>query len=719
MRNILRFLKGSEPIVIGIVIILIVQAYCDLSLPKYTSDIINVGFQQNGIESPVPETIRQSSLDDLYVFMTDDEITIVEGSFGVADPNGIRSLKKDVDISKVESVLLLPESIVYQLQNVPEMGISLQDVKMALASGAMTREQLRGQINSMLAEYEELDANYLNQIAVSYVSQEYSAQGIDLSKIQNKYLFKIGGMMLLVTLVMSIAAILTRLLAARTSAGIGRRIREELYTKVMKFTSSEMEKFSTASLITRSTNDIQLVQMVTVLLLTMVSYAPILAIFGIIRVVQTGAGMGWIVVVGVAALSALVGILVAVAMPKFKIMQTLIDKLNLVSREILSGIMPIRAFHREKYEEDRFEEANTNLYKTQLFTNRTMTFMFPIMMIIMNGLSVLIVWVGAGKVDVGTIQVGDLTAFVTYAMVIVMSFFMLTMISVMLPRAVVAADRIADVMNSKIAISDPDDPQDDKIKDCKGRLVFDHVDFAYPDALSNAVDDISFTAEPGKVTAIIGSTGCGKTTLINLIPRFFDVTGGQITLDGVDIRDLTQKTLRDQIGYVPQKSMLFSGTVESNIKYASDEVTDADIKEALSIAQAEDFVNAMPQGIESPISQKGANVSGGQSQRLSIARAIARHPKIYLFDDAFSALDYKTDVKLRTELKKYTGDSTVIIVAQRIATILHADKIICMDEGKIVGEGTHQHLLKTCKTYREIAESQLSVAELDMAGGAS
>ncbi len=522
---------------------------------------------------------------------------------------------------------------------------------------------------------------------------------------------------LLMALLMSVTAVLTGLLASRVSAGVGRRLRESIYEKVMKFTNAEMEKFSTASLITRSTNDIQQVQFVIVMLLRMVAYAPILAAFGIVKVIRTRSGMSWIIVVAVIALSALIGILLAVAMPKFKKMQTLVDRLNLVSRELLTGIMPIRAFSREAHEEKRFEKASRDLYETQLFTNRTMSIMMPVMMFIMNGVSVLIVWVGAGRVDLGTIQVGDLTAFVTYSMVIVIGFLMMSMVSILLPRAGIAADRIAEVLDTPVSLIDPDQPRDGEAREGSGRLAFQDVQFTYPGAEAPALADISFTASPGEVTAIIGSTGCGKTTLVNLIPRFFDVTQGQITLDGVDIRQLSQKYLRDQIGYVPQKGMLFTGTIESNIKYGGDQITDEDMKEAARIAQAEEFILEKKEGYGYDIAQEGANVSGGQRQRLSIARAIAKHPKIYVFDDSFSALDYKTDLVLRTELMKYTGDSTVIIVAQRISTVLHADKILCMEEGRIVGQGTHEELMKSCPTYREIAQSQLSEAELASMGG--
>lgn len=717
MKNIVKFLKGHNLAVLLIFLLLILQAYCDLSLPNYTSDILNVGLQQNGIDSAAPETIRAETLQTLAMFMPDADVAEVDAAYSQADAEGIRSLKEDADAERVGELLMLPESVLFQMENAPDAEFSVEQIQTAIDSGMMTKEQFLAGIDEKMAAYGDLSDSYLKQIAVSFVASEYEAQGLKLTTFQNHYLFSVGFKMLLMTLLMTLTAIATGYIASQTSAKIGMDLREQIYAKVMQFTSGEMERFSTASLITRSTNDIQQIQMVTVMLLRMVAYAPILAVFGIIRVVQTGSGMGWTIILAVVLLSALVGILVAIAMPKFKIMQKLVDRLNLVSRELLTGVMPIRAFSREQYEEQRFETANNDLYQTQLFTNRAMTFMMPFMMLIMNGVSVLIVWVGAHKVDLGTIQVGDLTAFITYSMVIVMSFLMLSMISIILPRAGVAADRIVEVLDTTVSLSDPAAPKDRSVQYGGGALSFVDVSFAYPGADDCALEHISFTARPGEVTAIIGSTGCGKSTLLNLIPRFYDVTSGYITLDGTDIRNLSQKALRDAIGYVPQKGMLFSGTIGSNIKYGGDQITDEAMQEAARIAQAADFISEKPEGYDSAIAQEGSNVSGGQRQRLAIARAIAKHPKVYLFDDSFSALDYKTDLKLRTELLQYTGDSTVIIVAQRISTILHADKILCMEDGRIVGTGTHEELMRTCKTYREIAKSQLSEAELDGMGG--
>ncbi len=717
MKNIIKFLKGSEKAVIIIVLLLILQAYCDLALPNYTSDLLNVGLQQNGIENAAPETIRQETLETLKLFVPDDAVPTLEAAYSDADSDGIRTLAPDAELDQLDALLALPESVLYQMENSNAPGFSVSDIEKAIQAGMMTKAQFLDGINDKLASYGDLSDTYLKQIAVSFVASEYEAQGIDLSVIRNRYLLAVGLKMILMTLLMSAAAVLTGLFASRTSAKIGMNLREALYDKVMKFTNAEMEQFSTASLITRSTNDIQQVQMVTVMLLRLVAYAPILAVFGILRVIETSSGMSWIIVLAVILLSALVGILVAIAMPKFKEMQKLVDRLNLVSREILTGIMPIRAFHHEAYEEKRFEAANKQLYDTQLFTNRAMTFMLPIMMFIMNGVSVLIVWVGAGKVDLGTIQVGDLTAFVTYSMVIVMSFLMLSMISIILPRAGVAANRIAEVLETPISLQDPENPKDSEIAKGNGLLTFSDVSFSYPGADTKALEHISFTAKPGEVTAIIGSTGCGKSTLINLIPRFFDVTEGSITVDGVDVREVSQRALRDKIGYVPQKGILFSGTIESNVKYGGDDISDELMKEAAAIAQAEEFIREKPDGYASAIAQDGSNVSGGQRQRLSIARAIAKKPQIYLFDDSFSALDYQTDLKLRTELMKRTKNATVIIVAQRISTILHADKILCMEDGKIIGQGRHEDLMKTCKTYMEIAKSQLSERELSGMGG--
>jgi ATP-binding cassette subfamily B protein len=712
VKNIVHFLYKSKLAILGILCLLVVQAYCDLALPSYTSDILNVGLQQGGIEDAVLETVRADSLEMLELFLSDEDAEAVDTYYSEPDAEGIRTLSQDADRQQLNDLLTLPECIVYQMSSSQERQEGLTQLQAAVEAGHMTREDVQTQLSEAMDSMENLTDTYLNQVAVYYVSGEYEAQGIDLDGLRNSYLWSVGGKMLVMAAVMTVASIFTGLLASVTSAKVGRGLRKAIYEKVMAFTNAEMEQFSTASLITRSTNDIQQVQMVIVMLLRMVAYAPILAIGGIIKVAQTATGMSWIIVLAVVILAACVGVLMAIAMPKFKKMQTLVDRLNLVARELLTGIMPIRAFSREKHEEARFEQANQDLYQTQLFTNRTMTFMNPVMMFVMNGISVLIVWVGAHGVDNGTMQVGDMTAFITYSMVIVMGFLMIAMISIMLPRAGVAADRIVEVIETPVSLCDPQQPKDEALNEAKGEITFHNVSFAYPDAEEPVISDISFTAEPGQTTAIIGSTGCGKSTLLNLIPRFFDVTQGAITLDGVDIRDISQHKLRSLLGYVPQKGVLFSGTIESNLKYGGDQLTRNDVEEAAEIAQATEFISTKEAGYEAPISQGGSNVSGGQKQRLSIARAIAKHPKVYLFDDSFSALDYKTDLALRKALAEKTGDATVIIVAQRISTILHADQIIVLDNGRIVGKGTHETLLQSCETYQEIAKSQLSDAEL-------
>ena len=712
MKNIFRFLGKHKLAIFAAICCLVVQAYCDLALPTYTSDILNVGLQQGGIADGVMDTVQADSLETLELFMSDADVQTVEQAYSKPNASGIRTVQADIDREKVNDALLKPEAMVYQLQNNSKAKVSLDQIQMAVSVGMMTKDQLISQMNEAFSKMGDLTDTYLTEIAVNYVSAEYQAQGIDLNHVRNTYLFTVGGKMLLMAVVMAIAAILVGLIASITSSKVGRDLRASIYEKVMHFTDAEMEKFSTASLITRSTNDIQQIQMVSVMLLRMVLYAPIVAIGGIIMVIKTGSSMGWTIVLAVVVMMACVGTLTGIAMPKFKIMQKLVDRLNLVSREMLTGIMPIRAFSREKHEEQRFDEANQNLYKTQLFTNRTMTFMMPVMMFVMNGISVLIVWVGGHGVDAGTMQVGDLTAFITYSMVIVMGFLMLTMISIMLPRAGVAADRIMEVLDMPISLSDPERPKDAALEQPKGYVTFQDVSFTYPDADEPALSHISFTAEPGKTTAIIGSTGCGKSTIVRLIPRFFDVTEGSIKIDGVDVREMTQHKLRSLMGYVPQKGTLFSGTIESNLKYGGEDITDDAMHQAADIAQATEFIDSKVDRYDSLIAQGGTNVSGGQKQRLSIARAIAKHPKIFLFDDSFSALDYKTDLTLRKELAKQTADATVIIVAQRISTILHADNILVLDEGRIVGSGTHEELLASCETYQEIAKSQLSEAEL-------
>ena len=724
-----------------VLLLLIGQTFCDLGLPTYTGNILNVGIQQKGIPDGVMDTVRQDSLSALELFMTDEEAALAENSYSPADDAGIRKLKDGVDHDALNNALMTAESVLYAMQNydsdgaspmeglsgvegmktdpaamMPENMPSPEEIRQGLSDGTIPREQITAMTAPVAEQFRSMEDTYKKQMAVMYVGQEYEAQGLDLTKIQRSYLWSVGFKMLALSVLMMVFSILISLIAARVSSKVGRDLRAEAFRKVTSFSNAEMVKFSTASLITRCTNDITQIQVLIVMFLRMVLYSPILAFGGIVMVLHTATGMGWIIILAVALLLTCVGILGAIVIPKFKIMQTLVDRVNLVSREMLSGIMPIRAFSREEHEEARFDKANHDLYATQLFTNRVMTIMSPFMMLIMNGVSVLIVWVAAHRVDQGVMQVGEMTAFLTYSMVIVMSFLMLAMIAIVLPRAVVSAGRVAEVLDSDVSIQDPSQTRDAQMEDVKGVLTFHDVSFHYPDAEEDTVSHISFTARPGTTTAIIGSTGCGKSTVLNLIPRFYDVTDGSITLDGTDIRELSLGKLRSELGYVPQKGFLFSGTIESNLKYGGEEISDEDMKQAAAIAQAADFIADKEKGYEDEIAQGGTNVSGGQKQRLSIARALAKKPKIMLFDDSFSALDYKTDVALRRQLKEELGDTTVIIVAQRISTILHADQIVVMDEGRMTGLGTHSELLQTCGTYREIAESQLSEEELK--GGA-
>ena len=732
MLNIFRHLAKHWATILAVVVLLLVQANCDLALPSYTSDIVDVGIQQGGVENGLPGSARQTTLDALSVLMSGEDAAALDAAYGPADENGVRALLDTVTEEQqaaLADALTTPDVALYMAaaaQSASRQGVETalpepQDLdsaaamlSAAAAAPGFDHEALLTRLSGAAGSLDETTAETLASQAVQLVRLEYQAQGID-GDVQMHYLLTTGGEMLLVALLMAAAAISVGFLASRVSAAVGRDLRRQVFGKVISFSNAETDRFSTASLITRTTNDIQQVQMTSVMLLRIVIYAPILGIGGIIRVAGTDTGLSWIIVLAVALLLALVFVLMQVAMPKFKIMQKLVDRLNLVSREILTGIMPIRAFSREKFEEERFDAANKDLMKTQLFTNRTMTFMMPAMTLIMNGISLLIVWFGGHAMETSGMQVGDLIAFITYTMQIVMSFLMLTVISIMLPRAGVAADRIEEVLRTEPVIEDPAPaqlPAGLENKQWRGVVQFDHVNFRFPGADADALEDITFTAEPGKTTAIIGSTGCGKSTLLNLIPRFYDVTGGKITLDGVDLRQMPQETLRAQLGYVPQKGVLFSGTIESNLKFGGDAIPDADMVQAAEIAQAAEFISAKPEGYQSPIAQGGTNVSGGQKQRLSIARAIAKNPKVYLFDDSFSALDYKTDVTLRRALKEKTGDATVIIVAQRISTVLHADQILVLDDGRIVGCGRHADLLATCPEYREIAKSQLSEKDL-------
>lgn len=710
MGKIFKYLKEYKTFVVCIILLLIVQAYCDLSLPQYMSDIVDIGIQQGGIEHVAPEEMREETMENLCVFLSDEDAETVKDAYRKNEEGNYElTLKKKEEIDNIDELLGMPMLVMSSVEE--EAGMDMDTIKMLLESGQLTKEQIFQQEDAVEEQLGDMSDTIIAQKALLVVQEEYQALGWDMGDYQNSYMLRTGGKMIAMAVVMMAASILAGMLASYTSAGVGRDLRDKVFKKVVSFSNSEIEQFSTASLITRSTNDIQQIQMVEVMLLRMVLYAPIIGIGGVVKVASTRTGMGWIIGVAVGAIILVVGILMSVTLPKFKKMQSLVDRLNLVSREILTGVSVIRAFSREKFEEKRFEGANKDLMKTQLFTSRVMSMMMPVMMLIMNCITVAIVWFGSKGVDLGNLQVGDMMAFITYTMQIVMAFLMITMVSIMLPRAGVAAGRIDEVLNTKAEILDPEKPKDDSKAQWEGEIVFEDVSFRYPGADENAIQDISFTAEPGKTTAIIGSTGCGKSTLLNLIPRFYDVTEGRITVDGVDIREITQHKLRDLIGYVPQKGVLFSGTIASNIGFAG-EIPQEQIQEAAQIAQAEEFISEKEDGYESPIAQGGTNVSGGQKQRLSIARAIAKNPKVFLFDDSFSALDYKTDVVLRKALNEKISDAAVIIVAQRISTILHADQIIVLDEGKIVGKGTHEELMRSCAAYQEIAKSQLSEKEL-------
>ena len=719
MLKLMKYLKKSVGSIVLIIGLLFLQAYCDLSLPDYTSKIINVGIQQKGIEDGVPEKIRESSLENLQLFMSQEDKTEISNAYKQED--GIYVLHDDITKEERENLNEIFCKPMLMLSGFSSDSEESQEMRsqMGIPEGAdpaevmaqLPAEALAGMTEEMDEKLKDMPESILTQAAVSYVYEEYADMGEDVDVIQMKYLLMSGGKMLFMALIIMMAAISVTFLSARVAASLGHDLRNSIYRKVMSFSSREYHKFSTASLITRSTNDVQQVQMVMAMIFRIVLYAPILGIGGVIRVLQTDASMTWILGVAVVLILAVIILLFMIAMPKFTKLQTLIDRLNLVSREILTGIPVIRAFSREKHEEERFEEANKTLTKTNLFVNRCMTFMMPVMMLIMNGVSVLIIYSGSHAVDNGTMQVGNVMAFIQYAMQIIMSFLMITAMSIMLPRANVAALRIDDILKTEVSIKDPENPEHTK-EEAKGTVEFNHVSFAYPEAGENVLTDIHFKAKKGETVAIIGSTGSGKSTLVNLIPRFYDVTEGSVSVDGVDVRDMSQKELRDCIGYVPQKGVLFSGTIDSNIRYGKTDISEEEVKTAAQIAQAQDFIEEKPKGYHSPIAQGGTNVSGGQKQRLSIARAIAKKPEIFIFDDSFSALDFKTDSRLRSALKENTKDATTIIVAQRISTILHADRIIVLDDGHMAGMGTHAELMKNCEVYRQIAMSQLSEEEL-------
>lgn len=710
MLHIFGYLKRSWKSVVLIFMLLIFQASCDLTLPQFTSNLVDIGIQQNGIAHAAPAEMRDTTMEDLSLFLTDEEQALVSSCYEQSGDRWVRTTDDEKTLEQLDEALSMPMVMLDTIQSSDQ--IDRDALYTRLESGGITREHLLGAESQMESQLSGMGGSTITQKAILFTQKEYEALGYDLHEMQMNYLLTTGGKMLALSLGMVAAAILVGLIASRTAAELAMHLRESLFTRVVSFGNEEMTKFSTASLITRSTNDIQQVQMVIVMLLRIVLYAPILGVGGIFRVMRTETSMAWIIAVAVGAVMCLVAVLMGVALPRFKKMQTLIDNLNLVAREILTGLPVIRAFSRETHEEERFDGANIVLTRTQLFTNRVMTFMMPCMMLIMNVVTVAIVWFGAHGVDLGNMQVGDMMAFITYTMQIIMSFLMISMISIMLPRAGVAADRINEVLTTEPRIRDKAKVEDDKLTDCRGEVVFDDVSFRYPDADADVLEHISFTAKPGQTTAIIGSTGAGKSSLLNLIPRFFDVSYGRITIDGIDIRNLSLHKLHEVLGYVPQKGVLFSGDIESNLKFGGADISDVQMEQAAEIAQATEFIEGKPDRYQTPIAQGGTNVSGGQKQRLSIARAIAKNPKIYLFDDSFSALDYKTDAALRRALSERVHDATTIIVAQRISTILHAEQIIVLDEGKVAGIGTHEELMKTCATYQEIARSQLSEKEL-------
>lgn len=742
MLKMLKYMKKSTMSIIVIIALLVAQAVCDLSLPDYTSDIVNVGIQQGGIDEKIPEVIRRTEMKKVLMFLDDDEVKETLSYYKLVEKDkATKDQKKDYPILKSEDVYILksltdddieeakkimskPMLAIYSLEQdskenkkmkkqiVSQIPGVSEDTDIFEVFSMLPEEQLATITDKITSNFDGMEESILEQSSVVYIKAEYEAIGIDTDKNQTNYIVTTGLKMVGLALIAMVASVLVGFLGARVAASLGKDLRDKVFRKVLSFSNTEMDKFSTASLITRTTNDIQQIQLLMAMVIRMVFYAPILGIGGIIKVLNTNVSMTWIIAFAVILISIVVGSLFVIAMPKFKAVQKLVDKLNLVTREILTGLPVIRAFSREKHEEERFEVANKNLTKVNLFVNRVMALMMPIMMFIMNGITILIVWRGAHSVDSGSMQVGDMMAFIQYAMQIIMAFLMIAGMSIMLPRASVSALRIEEVITTEEVIKDTTTPK--KLQENKkGVLEFKNVSFKYPNADKDVISNISFTAKPGETTAIIGSTGAGKSTLINLIPRFYGVTEGEILFDGVDIRDITQHELRDKIGFVPQKGVLFSGTIDSNLRFGREEATKEQVKKASQIAQATEFIETKPEKFDTPISQGGTNVSGGQKQRLSIARAIVKDPELYVFDDSFSALDFKTDAALRKALKKETGNSTVLIVAQRISTILHAEQILVLDEGRIVGKGTHKELLQNCEVYKEIASSQLSKEELE------
>lgn len=769
MRKIFKNMVPYGRSVIVILALLLMQAACDLALPSYTSDIIDVGIQKSGVEHVVPQAVTAEEFAAAQTLMTEKETQLWQRIYE-QDGAVYRLTEHDeTRLAALDDALVLPLIMNYQMRAMEEasfkaylasqngmeaaqintmsieqigqmMGVSLTpfeqtkedddgnayttvcvDVRPVFAqrkqAGTMDDDAILSMRESMQKTIDAMGSSMVRSMGVAYAVDCDKAAGLDVDAMQTAYLWTAGLKMVGLALIMGLATVLVSFFASRVGAGIGRDLRDGVFKRVVGFSNAEMDQFSTASLITRSTNDIQQIQMVSAMLLRMVAYAPIMGIGGVIKAMQTGAGLGWVIALALLVILGYVMVLMSVSMPKFKLMQKLVDRLNLISREILTGLSVIRAFKREDKEEERFDEANRALTKTMLFTNRVMTFMMPGMMLIMNVLTVAIVWFGAHQIDAGTMQVGAMTAFITYAMMIVMSFLMLTMMSIMLPRAAVAAERIDEVLQTASSIRNPEQPE--TLAAHNGVLRFNHVSFRYPNAEEDVLHDIDFTATPGTTTAIIGSTGCGKSTLVNLIPRLYDVTAGSIEIDGKDIRKLSMEELRSEIGFVPQKGVLFSGTIASNLRFGKDEATDEEIRRAAKIAQAADFIEEKEEKYDSPIAQGGSNVSGGQKQRLAIARAIAKNPKIFIFDDSFSALDMKTDAALRKALHENVKDSTIILVAQRISTILHAEQILVLDDGRIVGRGTHAELLAGCEVYQQIAKSQLSAKELGLTEGAT
>ena len=711
--KLLKYLKGFKIAILSLVVILGVRVVAELALPTYTSNIVDTGIQQSGIEDAVPSKISEKSLNTLELFMSDDEIKQVTENYTKDGNTYILNNVSDETRMKLNNIFKETMTVVLGAKS---NNTDLNQVAQGVQAGVVSKDTLIDQRKKAISELGNSADMMTKQGGISFVKEEYKQVGIDTNEIRTNYLKEVGFMMIIVTLISGIASVISNFIASRVSAKVAYNLREKLYNKVLSFSKEDIDKFSTASLITRSTNDIQQIQNALNMFLFIAFFAPMMAMWGIYKVTQTDTGMTWIIAVGIGILALVLAVITFLVMPKFKIMQKLIDKVNLVTRELLTGISVIRVFGREKYEEKRFDKENVILRDNQLFVNRTMSALMPMIMLIMNGIALLIIWVGGKNIDAGSIQVGDMMAFITYTMQIVMSFLFFTFLMMQLPRAEVAAGRINEVLEAPVTVVDGNDLQDDKIKDVKGTLKFENVSFTFDGADSPVLSDISFEAEAGKTTAIIGSTGSGKSTLLHLIPRYFDATEGQITIDGTNIKDISLSKLRDMLGFVPQKGVLFSGTIASNIKFGDENISDEDMYKAAEIAQALEFIEGKEDKFDSEISQGGSNVSGGQKQRLSIARALAKNPKILLFDDSFSALDYKTDVKLRKTLREKMQDTTTIIVAQRIATILNADKIIVMNEGKVVGIGKHQELLKTCPTYLEIAESQLSEEELAKGG---